>query len=362
MFLLVVLAFDRSTVKALVSRGVSRVISIVVPVLNEDESLESLHAEIDAVASSESLELEIIVIDDGSHDRSWAVISELAMKDDRVRGIRFRKNFGKAAALDAGFRAARGSFVMTLDADLQDDPREIPRLLEKMEEGFDVVSGWKKIRHDPWNKIIPSRIFNWLVRRTTGLRLHDINCGMKCYRQEVLREVHLYGGMHRFVPVLAASRGFRVGEIAISHRPRKYGKTKYGSKRLLKGLLDLITVLFLTGYGHRPQHLLGAVGLISFVLGGLGMTSLALQWVLSRMIADIPVFHVSETALLYYSLGGLLVGGQMLSLGLIAEMLAAQSNRGTASYSIFEETGTPERTTASPREQTLTAEEGAGEV
>ena len=338
------------------TRGVIRVISIVVPVFNEAESLESLIQEIDAVASSESLSVEIIVVDDGSRDGSWEVIAQAAQRDNRIRGIRFRKNFGKASALDAGFRLARGHFVMTLDGDLQDDPREIPRFLEKMEEGFDVVSGWKKVRHDPLNKIIPSRVFNWLVRMTTGLTLHDFNCGMKCYRQEVLREVHLYGGMHRFVPVLAAARGFHIGEIAIGHRPRKYGKTKYGSKRLLKGLLDLITVLFLTGYGHRPQHLLGGVGLVSFLLGGLGMLSLAIQWVISRMIPGVPVLHVSETALLYYSLGGLLIGGQMLSLGLIAEMLAAQSSRGATRYSITEQTDSAE-----PGDSAATAEIPAAE-
>ena len=311
-------------------------ISIVVPAFNEAESLGLLMDELRSVAREHSLELEIIVVDDGSSDATWKTISELAAADYRIRGIRFRRNFGKAAALDAGFRAANGEFVFTLDADLQDDPREIPRFLEKMDEGLDVVSGWKRVRHDPWDKVVSSRIFNWLTRRTTGIKLHDINCGLKCYRKEVLREVHLYGGMHRFVPVLAASRGFRIDEIVISHRPRRHGASKYGSKRILKGLLDLITVLFLTGYGRRPQHLLGGIGLVAFVFGGLGMIWLAVQWVLSRLFDGIPVFHVSETALLYYALGGLLVGGQMLSLGLIAEMLAAEASRDSVGYSITE--------------------------
>ena len=311
-------------------------ISIVVPAFNEAESLALLMDELRSVASEHSLDLEIVFIDDGSSDATWKTISELAALDKRVRGIRFRRNFGKAAALDAGFRAAMGDFVVTLDADLQDDPREIPRFLEKMQDGLDVVSGWKKVRHDPWGKVVSSRIFNWLTRCTTGVKLHDINCGLKCYRKEVLREVHLYGGMHRFVPVLAASRGFRIDEIVITHRPRRYGASKYGSKRILKGLLDLITVLFLTGYGRRPQHLLGGVGLVAFILGGFGMIWLAAQWVLSRLFEGIPVFHVSETALLYYALGGLLVGGQMLSLGLIAEMLAAEASRDSVGYSITE--------------------------
>ncbi len=317
--------------------GVDTLISIVIPAFNESESLGLLLGELNVVATEASLDLEIIVVDDGSSDSTWKTITEFAAQDTRIRGIRFRRNFGKAAALDAGFRAAEGQFVVTLDADLQDDPREIPHFLKKMYEGWDVVSGWKKVRHDPWDKVIPSRIFNWLTRVTTGIKLHDINCGLKCYRKEVLREVHLYGGMHRFIPVLAAARGFRIDEIIVSHRPRRHGSSKYGSKRILKGLLDLITVLFLTGYGRRPQHLLGAIGLTAFFFGGLGMVSLALQWVLSRVIDGIPVVHVSETALLYYSLGGLLVGGQMLSLGLIAEMLAAASNRDSIGYSISEQ-------------------------
>ena len=333
-------------------------ISIVIPAFNESESLAQLLSELKMVATEASLDLEIIVVDDGSSDSTWQTIAELAASDHRIRGIRFRKNFGKAAALDAGFRAAEGEFVLTLDADLQDDPREIPKFLKKMHEGWDVVSGWKKVRHDPWDKVIPSRIFNWLTRITTGIKLHDINCGLKCYRKEVLREVHLYGGMHRFIPVLAAARGFRIDEMVVSHRPRQYGSSKYGSKRILKGLLDLITVLFLTGYGRRPQHLLGAIGLAAFLFGGLSMLLLALQWVLSRLFDGIPVVHVSETALLYYALGGLLVGGQMLSLGLIAEMLAAESNRDSVGYSISERIDI----SAEPRDATPDRGATAGEA
>ena len=291
-------------------RGVGNVISIVIPALNEGESLALLVAELDGVATSEALDLEIILVDDGSSDNTWG--GDCATGELRIIASMESVSVGileKRQRSMRDVRVASGRFVITLDADLQDDPQEIPRLLEKMSEGLDVVTGWKKIRHDPWNKIIASRIFNWLIRMTTGIKLHDINCGMKCYRQAVLKEVHLYGGMHRFVPVLAAARGFRVDEIAVSHRARQYGKTKYGSKRLFKGLLDLITVLFLTGYGHRPQHLLGGVGLVAFMLGGLGMFCLAMQWVLSRLFVEIPVFHISESALLYYALGGLLVGG-----------------------------------------------------
>ena len=199
-----------------------------------------------------------------------------------MSGLRFRRNFGKAAALGAGFGHARGELVMTLDADLQDDPREIPRFLAAMQNNLDVVSGWKKVRHDPWHKVYPSRIFNWLVSWLTGVRLHDHNCGMKCYRRAIFDEVQLYGELHRFVPVLAAGRGYRVGEIVIEHRPRKFGRSKYGVGRFVKGFLDLLTVKFLTGFGQRPQHVLGSVGLLSFVVGAIMLLYLAGYWLVSR--------------------------------------------------------------------------------
>ncbi|HEY8505770.1 MAG TPA: glycosyltransferase family 2 protein, partial [Gemmataceae bacterium] len=217
-----------------------KVLSVVVPVYNERESLRQLYAEIRTAMKGVGRELDLVFIDDGSRDGSWEVIRELAESDPQVRGIRFRTNFGKAAALQAGFHAVRGDVTVTLDADLQDDPGEIPRFLEKLErDELDVVSGWKRVRHDPWHKVIPSRVFNRMVSWITGVRLHDHNCGMKCYRSEVFKEIHLYGEMHRFIPVLAAARGFRVGEIVIAHRPRRFGKSKYGVSRLLKGFLDL---------------------------------------------------------------------------------------------------------------------------
>ncbi|MDH3718903.1 MAG: glycosyltransferase family 2 protein [Planctomycetota bacterium] len=318
-------------------------ISAVIPVLDEAESLVQLHGELDAVAGEHGYRLDIVFVDDGSTDDSWAVIRQLAQQDPRVHGIRFRRNFGKAAALSAGFDAAQGDLVMTLDGDLQDDPREIPHFLAKLKEGYDVVSGWKKVRHDPWHKVGPSRVFNWLVGRLTGVHLHDHNCGMKCYRREVLADVHLYGEMHRFVPVLAAAKGFRIGEIDVNHRPRIHGKSKYGAKRLLKGFLDLLTVAFLTGFGHRPQHLLGTTGLISFVAGGMGMFYLAVVWLLSRLPStefwwEAPV-SLSDRALLYYSLGALLLGGQFMSLGLLAEMITAFTVRDAPTYSVMAQTG-----------------------
>ena len=203
-------------------------ISIVIPVYNEAESLRELHRQIAAVAERAAYELEVILISDGSTDGSWAVIEELAAGDPRVLGIRFRRNFGKAAALAAGFDSAQGEVVVTMDADLQDDPDEMPAMLARLNEGLDVVSGWKQIRHDPWHKRWPSKLFNWLVGRMTGVHLHDHNCGFKCYRRDVILEVRLYGELHRFVPVLAAARGFRVGEIVVNHRPRKHGLSMYG--------------------------------------------------------------------------------------------------------------------------------------
>ena len=203
-------------------------LSIVIPVYNEAESLEALHREIREVAAANGYELDVIFVDDGSKDDSWWIIRRLAAADPQVRGIRFRRNFGKAAALSAGFALVRGEMVMTLDADLQDDPHEIPRFLAAMENNLDVVSGWKQVRHDPWHKVLPSRVFNGMVSGLTGVKLHDHNCGMKCYRREVLGEVRLYGELHRFVPVLAAGRGYRVGEIVINHRARKFGQSKYG--------------------------------------------------------------------------------------------------------------------------------------
>lgn len=195
-------------------------LSAVIPVFNEVDSLAALHTELDQVARTHSYDLQIIFVDDGSTDGSWRAICDLAGRDARVSGLKFRRNFGKAAALSAGFNAAQGELVMTLDADLQDDPHEIPRFLAAMEQNLDVVSGWKQVRHDPWHKVLPSRIFNWMVSALTGVALHDHNCGMKCYRREIFREVRLYGELHRFVPVLAAARGFRVGELVIQHRPR----------------------------------------------------------------------------------------------------------------------------------------------
>ncbi|MEA1951750.1 MAG: glycosyltransferase family 2 protein, partial [Planctomycetota bacterium] len=283
-------------------------LSVVIPVYNEADSLEALHGELVEVARAEGYKLDVVFVDDGSTDESWSVMRGIAEGDDCVRAIRFRRNFGKAAALDAGFSAARGELIMTLDADLQDDPHEIPRFLARMEEGYDVVSGWKKVRYDPWHKVGPSRVFNWMVSHMTGVYLHDHNCGMKCYRREIFDEVRLYGELHRFVPVLAAARGFRPSEIVISHRTRKFGQSKYGVSRIIKGFLDLLTVKFITGFGQRPQHVLGTIGLGSFLLGFCGLFYLALYWIISRLAPGIDPIHLHQRPAVIYSVGFLLLG------------------------------------------------------
>ena len=312
-------------------------LSIVIPVFNESESLEKLHEEITDMARDEGYDLDIIFVDDGSTDSSWQIIEQLSKKDAQVRGIRFRRNFGKAAGLDAGFAAVRGERVMTLDADLQDDPKEIPRFLAKIDEGFDVVSGWKKVRHDPWHKVGPSRVFNGMVSWLTGVKLHDHNCGMKCYRSEVLKEVRLYGELHRFVPVLAAARGFTVSELVINHRRREFGKSKYGVTRIVKGFLDLMTVKFLTGFGQRPQHVLGTLGLIAFSLGFLGLIYLTGYWLAARIWTDWGLLPLHQRPALIYSTGLLLFGGQLMSMGFLAELMVAYNGRSDRPpYSIAE--------------------------
>lgn len=321
-------------------------ISAVIPVFNEKESLLPLHAELDTVSRQANLDLEVVFVDDGSRDGSWEVIADLARRYPSVRGVRFRRNFGKAAALSAGFKAARGEVVITLDADLQDDPAEIPRFLTAMAQGgpggspLDVVSGWKKVRRDPWHKVFPSRVFNRMVGWLTGVRLHDHNCGMKAYKAEIFREVRLYGELHRFIPVLAHARGFRVGEIEINHRPRRYGSSKYGVRRFIKGFLDLLTVKFLTGFGQRPQHLLGTVGLVSFLAGNLGMGWLAVEWVVNLFYpeGEKPFLPLHQRPLLTYSVAALLMGAQMMSIGFLAELITAYLGREEDSYSVVEQT------------------------
>lgn len=312
-------------------------LSIVIPVYNEAESLSELHGQIDQVAKQNLYDVEIIFVDDGSRDRSWLVVQQLAKQDPRVRGIRFRRNFGKAAALTAGIRAATADVIFMMDADLQDDPAEIPNFLDKMSEGFDVVNGWKLRRLDPWHKVYPSRVFNWMVSRMTGLELHDHNCGLKLFKSTVGREIRIYGELHRFIPVLAYARGFRVTEVPVNHRPRKHGESKYGFKRFLRGFLDLITVTFLIGYGQRPQHMLGAVGVTLFGIGFLQLGYLATAWVFMNIIPLFTPTPIGTRPLLFYSIVFTLLGAQAMSLGLLAELIVHYTGRDADTYSVADE-------------------------
>ncbi len=289
--------------------------------------------------TKEPLDYEILFIDDGSTDASWSEIQYLSQNDAHITGIRFRRNFGKAAALSAGFQAMTGDVVMTLDADLQDDPAELPKFLAQIQAGhWDVVNGWKERRLDPWHKVYPSKVFNGMVGALTGLQLHDHNCGLKVFRAQVAREIRLYGELHRFIPVLAHARGFRVTELPVKHRARQFGHSKYGFRRFFRGFLDLLTVAFLTSYGQRPQHILGGIGLGFLGAGLLGLTYLALAWVFMNVIPLFTPEPIGTRPLLAYSIAATLLGGQALSLGLLAELIIHHSTRDHERFSIAERT------------------------
>ena len=305
-----------------------RSISIVVPLLNERDSLNALFEQIRVAASGLAVPWEVVFVDDGSTDRSDVVLEEIATRwPERVTVVGLRGNFGKSAALAAGFRYSTGQIVVTMDADLQDDPGEIPRFVEALEQGLDVVSGYKKRRHDPWHKVFPSRVFNWMVRRVTGVRLHDVNCGFKAYKREVLDEIRLYGELHRFVPVLASWRRFRVGEIVVEHRPRQHGQSKYGFGRFFRGLVDLLTVSFLTQYDRRPSHLFGKVGAVFSGLGFLICAYMSLLWLLDEgPIGDRPLLLLGVLLLV--------IGTQFFGSGLLAELMARNYAAAVDPYSV----------------------------
>ena len=291
-------------------------ISIVIPLHNEERSIALLYDELQAALEPPGQEWEAVFVDDGSVDGSFAALTRLHDANENVRVVRLRRNFGKAAALAAGFSQACGEIVVTIDADLQDDPAEIPRLLVKLDEGFDLVSGWKTRRRDPLRRRVLSRIFNWVTGRMSGLRLHDMNCGLKAYRAEVVRGMPLYGELHRFIPVLAQYRGFRVAELPVNHRPREHGRSRYGVERYIRGFLDLLTVSFIGRYRHRPLHLFGGLGLILGLFGVAILVYLTVVKALGHAIGERPLL----------TLGVLLVvvGLQFFSLGLISEMLTSQ--------------------------------------
>ena len=318
-------------------------LSIIVPVYNEEDSLVELHRQISAVENEMNQAFEIIFVDDGSSDNSWNVVKKLAIANDNVKCIRFRRNFGKAAALRAGAAETRSPLVMTMDADLQDDPAEIPRFIEALGEDYDLISGWKEKRDDPLGKTLPSKVFNWMVGMMTGVKLHDHNCGFKLYRREIFDHVKLYGEMHRFVPVLATAKGFRVNEISVHHRAREHGVSKYGLERLPKGFLDLLTVSFLTGYNQRPQHIIGAMGLLSFVAGTMGVIYLAIYWLLRVSFEAFSGWApLHERPLLIFSLGAILLGTQLLCMGFLAELIVKGNQDSNEPYTIRERLNIPE--------------------
>ena len=290
-------------------------ISVVVPVHNEERSVALLLDELGSTLDGIGRPWEAVFVDDGSTDGTFSALTRLHDAADNVRIVRLRRNFGKAAALQAGFEEARGDVVVTIDGDLQDDPAEIPRLLAKLDEGFDLVSGWKAKRRDPLSRRIPSRIFNSVSGRMSGLRLHDLNCGLKAYRAEVLHGLRLYGELHRFVPVLAHYRGFRVAEVPVNHRPREHGRSRYGMERYVRGFLDLLTVTFMGRYRQRPLHLFGGLGLALSLLGGVVLVYLAALKLAGQAIGHRPLL----------TLGVLLVvvGIQLLSLGLLSELITS---------------------------------------
>jgi glycosyltransferase involved in cell wall biosynthesis len=296
-------------------------VSVVVPVLDEAESLGALHRELTAALEALGRPYEILFVDDGSGDGSFEVVEKLHRADDRVRGLQLRRNFGKAAALATGFREARGDLVVTLDADLQDDPGELPKLLAALEEAeVDLVSGWKQDRQDPRSKTWPSRLFNCVTGRLTGLRLHDFNSGFKAYRREVVQEVRLYGELHRFVPALAAWRGFRVAEVPVRHRPRRFGRSKFGWARFWRGCLDLVTVLFLTRYTRRPLHLFGGLGLLAWTVGFVANAYLTALWLAGAQ-------PIGTRPLLAFGVLCMLVGIQFFAIGLLSELVLSYQSR-----------------------------------
>jgi glycosyltransferase involved in cell wall biosynthesis len=295
-------------------------ISVVIPLLNEEESLKELHDWIVSVMQSNSFSYEILFIDDGSTDKSWEVITSLSTKNTNVKGIRFFKNFGKSQALHAGFAQANGDVVITMDADLQDSPEEIPELFTMIkDENLDLVSGWKKKRFDSvLTKNIPSKLFNWAARRTSGVKLHDFNCGLKAYSNTLVKHIDVYGEMHRYIPVLAKNAGFsKIGEKVVKHQARKYGKTKFGMNRFINGFLDLITVWFISRFGKRPMHLFGALGVIMFIIG----FSFALYLGLDKLFFNPTGRLITERPQFYIALSTMIIGSQFFIAGFLGELI-----------------------------------------
>lgn len=302
-------------------------VSVVVPLYNEAESLPELVAWIDRVARDNGLSYEIVLVDDGSSDESWAVIERLKTLYPAVRGISFARNYGKSAALYCGFAAAEGEVVFTMDADLQDSPDEIPEMRRMILcDGYDLVSGWKKRRHDPVGKRWPSKFFNWTARTVSGIELHDFNCGLKAYRRKVVKAIEVYGEMHRFIPILARQAGFRrIGEKVVDHHARKYGCSKFGLERMVKGYLDLISVLFMSHFGRSPMYFFGSLGTLMFFLGG-GTTVWIIVEKLWKQAHDLPLRAVTDQPLFYLAILAVILGVQLFLAGFLGELI----NRGSS--------------------------------
>ncbi|MCB0568390.1 MAG: glycosyltransferase family 2 protein [Phaeodactylibacter sp.] len=298
-------------------------LSIVIPLLNEEESLPELESWIRRVVEAEGFSYEIIMVDDGSKDGSWAVIEQLASQNPNVRGIKFRRNYGKSAALSRGFEAAQGRVVITMDADLQDSPDEIPGLYRMItEEGYDMVSGWKKKRHDPvLTKNLPSKFYNWTARRMTGIYLHDFNCGLKAYRHSVVKSIEVYGEMHRYIPVLAKWAGFKkIGEKVVMHQERKYGVTKFGMERFIRGPLDLMSVIFISKFSKRPMHFFGAWGILFFIFGFIILAYLSIAKLVYQE------YGIAERPLFYFGILTIIIGTQLFVTGFLAELVSRNAH------------------------------------
>lgn len=301
-------------------------LSIVIPLFNEDESLPELHDWIVRVVNEHGFSYEVVFVDDGSNDNSWSIIEALQSKDPNVKGIKFRRNYGKSAGLNTGFAAAEGKVIITMDADLQDSPEEIPELYKMItEEGYDLISGWKKKRYDPLSKTIPTKLFNWATRKMTGIHLHDFNCGLKAYRYEVIKNIEVYGEMHRYIPAIAKWAGFtKIGEKVVIHQERKYGVTKFGLERFINGFLDLLSITFVGKFGKRPMHLFGLIGTLMFAVGFIMAAYIGIEKlyyvsinVKSRLVTDIPAFYIGLTSML--------MGVQLFLAGFLAELVSRNS-------------------------------------
>jgi glycosyltransferase involved in cell wall biosynthesis len=292
-------------------------VSVVVPLYNEEESLPELTTWIRRVAEENNYSYEIVLIDDGSTDDSWQVIEKLSQENPHIKGIRFQRNYGKSAALNEGFKVVTGEVVITMDADLQDSPDEIPGLRQMvLDNRFDIVSGWKKVRHDPMGKTVPSKFFNWVTKKTTGIKLHDFNCGLKAYRLKVVKNIEVYGEMHRYIPVIAKWSGYKkIGEKIVEHRPRKYGTSKFGIERFIKGFLDLASILFVGKFGKRPMHFFGSWGTLSFIFGFVVFLYLSI----SKFFFDKS--GLTQRPLFFFAILAMIIGTQLFLTGFLAELI-----------------------------------------